>query len=95
MHAAAIIQKPFILPVIDYRGTVWNCCNCGHMDADNIEKLQRREARIIMLTDSSGDVLGHLKYDTLGLRRKIHVLNLVKKCLNKYCPQFLMDYFLL
>ena len=27
------------------------------------------------------------------LRRETHALNLVKKCLNKHCPQFLMDYF--
>jgi len=49
------------------------------VNADNIEKLQRRAARIIMQTDSSVDALAHLKYDTLGLRREMHVLNLVKK----------------
>ena len=63
------------------------------MNADNKEKLQRRAARIIMQTDSSDDALAHLKYDTLELRREMHELNLVKKCLNKRCPQFLNDYF--
>jgi len=63
------------------------------VNADNVEKLQRRAARIIMQTDSSVDALAHLKYDTLGLRREMHVLNLVKKCVNKSCPQFLKDYF--
>ena len=46
-----------------------------------------------MQTNSSDEAVAHLKYDTLGLRREIHALNLVKKCLNKRCPQFLMDYF--
>ena len=32
-----------------------------------------------MQTDSSDDAQAHLKYDTLGLRWEIHVLNLVKK----------------
>ena len=91
MHTAGIIYRSFILPVLDYCDTVWNCC--GRTNADNIEKLQRRAARIIMQTNSSDEALAHLKYDTLGLRREIHALNLVKKCLNKRCPQFLMDYF--
>ena len=91
MHTAGIIYKSFILPVLDYCDTVWNCC--GRTNADNIEKLQRRAARIFMQTNSSDEALAHLKYDTLGLRREIHALNLVKKCLNKRCPQFLMDYF--
>ena len=59
----------------------------------NIEKLQRRAARIIMQTNSSDEALAHLRYDTLGIRREIHTLNLVKKCLNKRCPQLLKDFF--
>ena len=35
--------------------------------------------RIIMQTRSSDDTLADLKYDTLGLRQEIRVLNLVKK----------------
>ena len=83
MHTATIIYKSFVLFVIDYCDTVWSCCGC--YNADNIEKLQRPAARIIMQTDSSDDALAHLKYDTLGLRREMHVLNPVKKCLNKEC----------
>ena len=91
MYTANTIYKSFILPVIDYCDSVWNCC--GLSNAHRIERLQRRAARIIMQTDSSDDALDHLGYDTLELRRETHVLNLVKKCLNKRCPQFLMDYF--
>ena len=91
MHIAGIIYRSFILPVLDYCDTVWNFC--GRINAGYIEKLQRRAARIIMQTNSSDEALAHLRYDTLGLRRETHALNLVKKCLNKHCPQFLMDYF--
>lgn len=91
MHTAGIIHRSFILPVFDYCDTVWNCC--GRTNADSIEKLQRRAARIIMQTNSSDKALAYLKYDTLGLRREIHTLNLVKKCLDKRWPQFLMDHF--
>ena len=91
MHTAGIIYRSFILPVLDYCDTVWNCCRC--INADNVEKLQRRAARIIMQTNSSDEALAHLRYETLGLRWETHALNLVKKCLNKRCPQFLMDYF--
>ena len=81
MHTAGIIYRSFILPVLDYCDTVWNCCR--PTNADNIEKLQRHAARIIMQTNSS-EGLAHLKHDTLGLRREIHVLNIVKKYLMGY-----------
>lgn len=48
MYTATMIYKSFIPPVIDYCDTVWNCC--GRTNADNIEKLQRRAARIFMQT---------------------------------------------
>ena len=66
MHTVTIIYKSFILPVIDYCNTVWSCCGC--VNADNVEKIQRCAARIIMHMESSDDVLAHLNYDTLGLR---------------------------
>ena len=49
MHTAGIIYRSFILPVLDYCDTIWNCC--GRMNADNIEKLQRGAARIIVQTN--------------------------------------------
>ena len=33
MHTAGIIYRSFILPVLDYCDTVWNCC--GRTNADN------------------------------------------------------------
>ena len=73
MHTAGIIYRSFILPVLDYCDTVWNCC--GRINADNIEKLQKRAARIIMQTNSSDEALAHLRYDTLGLRRETPALS--------------------
>ena len=46
MPTASIIYKSLILPVIDYCNIVWNCC--GLTNADNIEKLRRRAAGIII-----------------------------------------------
>ena len=86
MHTAGIIYRSFIFPVLDYCDIVWNCCR--RTNADNIEKLQRHAARIIIQTNSSDEALAHLKYDTLGLRREIHALNLVKKCLKSAARNF-------
>ena len=63
------------------------------MNTDKIEKLQRRAARAIIRSDSSDEAPEYLGYDTLQRRRKKHVIKLVKKCLNKRCLQFLIDYF--
>ena len=91
MHTASTIYKSFTLPILDYCDAVWNCC--GRVNTDKLEKLQRRAARIVMRMDSSDEALEYLGYRTLERRREGHVLKLVKKCLNKRCPQFLMDYF--
>ena len=87
---AGIIYRSFILPVLDYCNTVWNCCGRTNTDKKNYRDVRQG---LSMQTNSSDEALAHLKYHKLGLRREIHALNLVKKCLNKRCPQFLMDYF--
>ena len=58
---------------------------------DKIEKLQRRAAWIIMETNSSDDALERLAYDTLELRHEIHTVKLVKQCLNKRCPEEILQ----
>ena len=77
MNTANTIYKSFILPVLDYCDTVWNCCGRGN--ADLLEKLQRRAARIIMRKTSSNEALKSLTYDTLESRRDKHVNKLVRK----------------
>ena len=90
MHTASIIYRSFILPVLDNCNTVWNCCGRTNTDKKNYRDVRQG---LSMQTNSSHEALAHLKYHKLGLRRELHALNLVKKCLNKRCPQFLMDYF--
>ena len=63
MHTAGMIYRSFILPVLDYCDTVWNCCGCTN--GDNIEKLKRRAGRIIMQTNSSHEALAHLRINVL------------------------------
>ena len=46
IETANKVYKTFILPIIDYCDTVWNCC--GAVNSNKIEKLQRRAARIDM-----------------------------------------------
>ena len=69
MHSANKVYKSYIIPVLDYCDTVWNCC--GTVNSDKLERLQRRAARIIMKSDSSETALKYLRYDTLksGERR--------------------------
>ena len=41
IETANKVYKTFILPIIDYCDTVWNCC--GAVNSNKIEKLQRQE----------------------------------------------------
>ena len=58
VNAADLVYKSYILPILDYCDTVWNCC--GKVNSDLLEKLQRRAACIIMTSSCSDDALGHL-----------------------------------
>ena len=95
MYTAGPVYTSFFLPYLDYCDTVWSCY--GSVNADKLEKLQRRAARIVVS-------LGQRKSATfLGLRNsggktQEHVHNLVKKCLSNplstvlfitrmYCPE--------
>ena len=86
MHSANRVYKSYIIPLLDYCDTVWNCC--GSVNSDKLERLQRQAARIIMKSDRSETALKYLRYDTLKVRREKHVLSLVKKCISKKCPHF-------
>ena len=92
MASANQIYKSFIVPILDYCDAVWNCC--GIVNSDRVEKLQRRAARKVMKSESSEDALQQLRYSTLKSRRDRHTLNLVKRCLENKCPQFLRNYFI-
>ena len=91
MYTANIVYKSYVLPILDYCDTVWNCCNVG--DEEKIEKIQRRAARVVMKVDCSDDALHDLRWETLKSSREKHVFKLVKKCLKGMVPQFLCDNF--
>ena len=68
MYTAGTIYRSFVLPILDYCDTVWN--RCGSVNADKLEKLQRRAARIIMRLGSSDKAPDYLGYVTLEKRRE-------------------------
>ena len=91
MYTAGTVYTSFVLPILDYCLTMW-CCRRS-VNADKLEKLQRRAARIVMRVGCSEKALNFLGYGTLEKRRERHVRNLVKKCLSNCWPQFCMHYF--
>ena len=91
MYTAGTVYTSFVLPILDYCVTMWSCRRS--VNADKLQKLQRRAARIVMRVGSSEKALNFLGYGTLEKRRERHVPNLVKKCLSNCWPQFCMHYF--
>ena len=81
----------FIRPVMEYGDTVWTCCGKGN--AQELERLQNRAARIVTKRSYIDTVLSNLKWDSLECRRERQVFNLVKKSLRGQCPQFLRTHF--
>ena len=92
-HNANVVYTSFIRPVMEYGDTVWTCCGKGN--AQELERLQNRAARIVTKCSYSDTALSNLKWDSLECRRERHVFNLVKKSLRGQCPQFLRSYFTL
>ena len=93
INTANRIYKSFIIPVLEYCDTVWNCCL--KLNSDSLEKLQRWAVRIITRNSSSDDAMKCLAYHSLELRRQEHVYKLVKRCISRKSPQFFHDYFVL
>ena len=63
MHSANRVYNSYIIPVLDFCDTVWNCC--GTVNSDKLEKLQRRAARIIMRSDRTETALNYESYDLI------------------------------
>ena len=92
LSAADVIYRCVIRPGFDYSDAVWTCCN--KTDADCLERLQRRAARIVCKSNRSDVALKHLQWPTLADRRYMHVYKIVNKCLKKNVPQYLINYFI-
>ncbi len=90
-NTANIIYKSFIIPVLDYCDTVWNCC--GKVNSDLVEELHRRAARLIVKHHSSDEALKNLAYKTMEARRQRRVYNLVRRCISGKVPRFFFFFF--
>ena len=66
MHSANRVYKLYIIPVLDYCDTIWNCC--GTVNSVKLETLQRRAARITMKSDRSETALEYLRYKNVSAR---------------------------
>ena len=71
MYTVSTVYTSFVLPNLDYCDTVWSCD--GSVNADKLEKLQRRAARIIMRLGSCEKALNFFGYVTLEKRHRSHV----------------------
>ena len=80
-----------LFKILDYCDTVWGCCGEGNAQA--LQALQNRAARIIARTDRSSPATDILKWPSLADRRRNNVFKLVKKCIRGRCPQYFKEYF--
>ena len=81
----------FILRVLEYCDTVWTCC--GKVNANSLEKLQKKVARIILKTSNSEQAMSSLVFDLLADRRDRQVLRFIRKYIESKVPQFFLNYF--
>ena len=90
-YCANIVYVSFVRPILEYCDTVWNCCESRN--AKNMEKLQRRAARIVTRIPDSDRAMEMMKWPSLQSRRDKNVFKLVNKCIEEWCPQFFLNYF--
>ena len=60
--AANTLYKSLIVPIFDYCDSVWSCCNKCACDADGLERLQRRAAKIVSMSSSRDSAMQILKW---------------------------------
>ena len=78
---------------VGYCDVVWQ--GCGQGNVDSLEKLQRREARLIHPRSGieTNALLIELKLIALEYRRRAHIVIFVKKCLLGIVPPCMLNYF--
>ena len=75
------------------------CCavfySCGKGNEEELERLQRRAARIVLKTVhlSTQDKASGLGWDPLKTSREKHIVKLFKNCLDAQAPSYFSDYF--
>ena len=90
-YSANVIYISLIRPILEYCDTLWGCCGEGNSQA--LEALQKRAGRIVVKTSRSSPAMDILKWPVLAERRREHVFQLVKKCIEGHCPQYFDGYF--
>ena len=87
------LYKSMILPNLEYCCAVFH--GCGKGNEGELERLQRRAARIVLKTVhlSTQDMVSSLGWDPPKTRREKHIVKLVKNCLDGQAPSYFSDYF--
>jgi len=85
-HSANVVYISLIRPILEYCDTLWGCCGEGNSQA--FKALQKRAGRIVAKTSRSSPAMDILKWPALAERRRKHVFQLVKKCIEGRHPQY-------
>ena len=85
-EASNRLYKSMILPNLEYCCAVFH--GCGKGNEEELERLQRRAARIVLKTVylSTEDMASGLGWDPLKKRREKRIVKLVKNCLDGQAP---------
>ena len=90
-QSANVVYISLIRPILEYCDTLWGCCGEGNSQA--LEAFQKRAGRIVAKTSRSSPAMDIRKWPALAERRREHVFQLVKKCIEGRCPQYFDGYF--
>ena len=68
---------------------------CGKGNEEELERLQRSAARIMLKTVhlSTKDMASGLGWDPLKMRREKQIIKLVRNCIDGQAPGYFSDYF--
>ena len=95
LSAANRLYKAIVLPVLDYCDAVWH--ECGQGNCDKIERLQRRDARIVYFKAASklstDQIMTKLDLEPRYYTRWTHILRFVNECISNRVPRYLFNYF--
>ena len=86
------LYESFIRPSLEYGNIIY--CNCTDGEKDEIEKIQRRAARIISggtISTSVRLLYEELALETLETRQNRQMLTAFHKIINNNCPSYLYD----
>lgn len=93
INVAKQLYNTMILPLFDYCDVVWQ--GCGKVNADALERIQRRAARLILplVGFETDNLMESLHLVPLLTRRNVHSAIFARKCLEGLVPSYLVDYF--